>query len=54
MSENGLSAIIRAGGFLISLAGIVVLYESIKQIDSSKKQNDDILLLLRQINSKLK
>lgn len=52
MKNNGFKDLIKAGSILIAIAGFVVLYESLKQLETSNK--NELLNLLKKIDKKLK
>lgn len=42
-----------AGSFIIAIANLVILFDGLKQLESSRTKNDEILALLRKIDKKL-
>ncbi len=53
MNKDVIKSLAIAGSFIIAIANLVVLFEGLKQMESSKAKNDEILELLRKIDKRL-
>lgn len=42
-----------AGSFIIAIANLVILFDGLKQLESNKSKSDEIINLLKKIDSKL-
>lgn len=52
MKNNGFNDLIKAGSILAGIAGFIILWESIKQLENNNQ--NEIVNLLKKIDKKLK